>query len=525
MHDKTSEQLTEESDLMKQRIAALEAQNQRLQASVQKAEQKYSDLFQSAGDSIFIIDSSNLQILDCNRHAARRLGYLRDELLQLTLNDIEMAGQIETSDREQAWESSFSQTRVYECRYRRKDGSLVPVEVSGRLVTVDGVLVLQNFVRDNTHRKELEAARRQAEAEVLRLATVLHQASESIFITDLHGDIVYANPHCEITTGYKVEEILGQNPRLFKSGQQSDEFFADLWDTIARGEDWHGTFTNCRKDGSLYYEEAIIFPVRNQEQELTNYAAVKRDITERVFAEKEREQLISELDAFAHTVAHDLKAPLMLVRGYARLLLDEVSDQPEAEGQETLSVRKTLGIIDNGAAKMSNIIDELLLLASTRKSADVQKSALDMVAIAKQAIARLQLMIEERKAEFVFVDSGEWPVATGYAPWIEEVMANYISNAIKYGGELPRIEFGAMLQDDDMVRFWVRDNGQGISPEKQAQLFKPFTRLSETRVQGHGLGLSIVQRIVNKLDGEVGVESVVGHGSTFSFTLPVANDS
>jgi signal transduction histidine kinase len=106
---------------------------------------------------------------------------------------------------------------------------------------------------------------------------------------------------------------------------------------------------------------------------------------------------------------------------------------------------------------------------------------------------------------------------------VEEVWANYISNAIKYGGKPPRIELGAGPQPNGTVRFWVRDNGHGLSIEDQRRLFGEFSRLSEGQVEGHGLGLSIVRRIVTKLGGEVGVESQIGQGSMFYFTLPAAN--
>ena len=111
-------------------------------------------------------------------------------------------------------------------------------------------------------------------------------------------------------------------------------------------------------------------------------------------------------------------------------------------------------------------------------------------------------------------------MAVGYAPWIEEVWENYLSNAIKYGGQPPKVECGYEQLSDRIIRFWVRDNGQGLTEDEQKQLFVPFTKLSQVRVTGHGLGLSIVHRIIQKLGGQVGVESQVGQGSTFSFTLP-----
>ncbi len=108
----------------------------------------------------------------------------------------------------------------------------------------------------------------------------------------------------------------------------------------------------------------------------------------------------------------------------------------------------------------------------------------------------------------------------GYAPWIEEVWANYLSNGLKYGGQPPLLEIGADRQDDGNIRFWVRDNGPGLTEEAIARLFTPFTRLHKDRAEGHGLGLSIVQQIVEKLGGEVGVENAESQGSLFYFTLP-----
>lgn len=144
---------------------------------------------------------------------------------------------------------------------------------------------------------------------------------------------------------------------------------------------------------------------------------------------------------------------------------------------------------------------------------------LDMAHVVAEARSRLAHLIAEYQAEFVLPD--EWPPALGRGAWIEEVWANYLSNAIKYGGRPPRVELGADQVDaEGLIRFWVRDNGPGLTAEEQATLFTPFQRLHQARAEGHGLGLSIVRRIVERLDGQVGVESKPGQGSTFSFTLP-----
>jgi two-component system sensor histidine kinase/response regulator len=174
-------------------------------------------------------------------------------------------------------------------------------------------------------------------------------------------------------------------------------------------------------------------------------------------------------------------------------------------------------IVRNGRT-MNNIIDELLLLAGVRKT-EVQVAPLDMASVVSQAQQRLAYMIQQYRAEITLPDS--WPVALGHGPWVEEVWVNYLSNACKYGGRPPRVELGGAMQANGMVRFWVRDNGAGLTPEEQARLFVPFTRFNQVRVKGHGLGLSIVRWIVEKLGGQVGVESdgVLGRGSVFYFTL------
>ncbi|MCL4867893.1 MAG: HAMP domain-containing histidine kinase [Anaerolineae bacterium] len=226
---------------------------------------------------------------------------------------------------------------------------------------------------------------------------------------------------------------------------------------------------------------------------------------------EERKRQVAELDAFAHTVAHDLKNPLTLIVGFA----DLVRTNYEKLSPENLAL--SLHRIEKSAYRAINITEELLLLATVRKQ-DVKLQVVDMEEVVEQAIERLAFMIEEHKATIVRPPS--WPAAMGYAPWLEEVWANYLSNGIKYGGEPPVLELGATPLSNGMIRFWVRDNGPGLPAEKLAVLFTEFVRLSELQIEGHGLGLSIVQRIISKLNGRVGVESELGKGSEFYFVLP-----
>lgn len=227
----------------------------------------------------------------------------------------------------------------------------------------------------------------------------------------------------------------------------------------------------------------------------------------------ERDKLIAELDAYAHTVAHDLKNPLTSLVGYSKLLQSHHDRMSEED------LERNLRVIGQNGRRMVNIIDELLLLSSVRKLDEIERAVVDMSEVVDEVQARLGDMIAQYEADVITPDA--WPSSLGYAPWIEEIWVNYLSNALKYGGEPPRVELGAS-ESDGVVRFWMRDNGDGLTPDAQARLFVPFERLSQARAEGHGLGLSIVHRIAEKLGGEVGVESEPGAGSTFSFTLPAA---
>ncbi len=239
-----------------------------------------------------------------------------------------------------------------------------------------------------------------------------------------------------------------------------------------------------------------------------------RTLLERHTVELEAQN--AELDAFAHTVAHDLRNPLVSLIGYGTLLQERAHRRTPAE------LAELAGYVVQSGRKMNSIIDELLLLASVRGMDQIQVEPLDMDELIEQARYRLRHLIEEYHPDIVLPD--RWPSALGYGPWVEEVWVNYFSNAIKYGGTPPRVEFGAdppfTAPDSQWVRFWVCDNGRGLTPEQHTQLFTPFEQLGQVRAQGHGLGLSIVKRIVERLGGRVGVESELGQGCRFYFTLP-----
>lgn len=247
-------------------------------------------------------------------------------------------------------------------------------------------------------------------------------------------------------------------------------------------------------------------------------AQLRAEITERRRAQDVLKQLAAdlqhhneELNAFAHTVAHDIKSPVQIAFGFAELLLCDLEPPLDVRGREYAE------LITRNTKKALAIVDEILLLSTVRHQ-HVQIIPLDMHDLLENAIERLEASIRQANGRISI--TGELPLAVGYPAWVEEVWVNYLDNAIKYGGNPPTIEIGATAEPSGRVRFWVRDNGQGLTQDQLAQLFTAFKRFHPSAAEGNGLGLSIVQQIVEKLGGEVGVNSVEGLGSTFFFTLP-----
>ncbi|MGC9348794.1 MAG: response regulator, partial [Anaerolineae bacterium] len=355
---------------------------------------------------------------------------------------------------------------------------------------------------------------------------IVQGVADAILLIDQNQRIVFANAAAEDMLGYPPDELIGQRGPVLVSDATLEKL-----DRHAEPSDlMSARFETSIKDrnGRSVHVLASNRPLY-QEDEFAGILAALTDITEIKKAEDQLRRYAADLEAqnaelaaFAHTVAHDLRSPLTGLIGFIDLLIQHARETNDTD------LQKYAHFLYRNSAKMNNIIDELLLLASVREMEEIELTPLNMGKIVEEAQARLDYLIDEYGAEVTLAD--DWPAAVGYPPWVEEVWVNYLSNAIKYGGRAeegtpPRVAFGADAppqNDGEMIRFWVQDNGVGLTSEQQSQLFTPFERLHNVRAEGHGLGLSIVQRILEKLGGEVGVESEVGAGSRFYFTLPRA---
>jgi PAS domain S-box-containing protein len=320
------------------------------------------------------------------------------------------------------------------------------------------------------------------------------------------GEILRLNNAFAHTLGYQVDDMLGRH--LLEYVHPDDHILTSEAMRRHASGDSIDTIENRYRcaDDSFRWLAWSISPMTDGKT-----YAIARDISDKKQSELELRARNEELDAFAYSVAHDVKNPIASMMGFASLMRSYY----DRMDKETL-LQYTQEILEGGY-QVREIVDSLLLLARVRQSNMPKIEPVNMMCVIEEVTDRMKLQIMQRSAVIKMPEI--WPTALGYSPWIEQVWMNYISNAIKYGGTPPVIELGADSLDDGRVRFWVRDNGRGLTEEEQARLFKPFTRLGTVKVEGHGLGLSIVSRIVDKLGGEVSVESAVGDGSRFMFTL------
>jgi PAS domain S-box-containing protein len=348
-------------------------------------------------------------------------------------------------------------------------------------------------------------------AKELKSEILLEAIAESAIMIDSTSTIIYVNkPACNLF-GYNKDELIGQNLNLLipdkfaiNHSSHTQKFFKNPT-TRRMGIGLNLTAINKNNEE---------FPV---EISLTSFQttfgkvamAFINNISIRKKAEDDLKKRNQELDAFAHTLAHDLNSLLNSTVGFSELL---VTDEDLSVEERKYMAEK----INYQTKKMSQVISEILAFASLDKE-DIDLSTINMDLLAKDAVSRVSSLIDKNNAEINIVN--ELHQCMGFGKWLEEVWYNLISNAIKYGGNPPVIEIGSELVDDNMVKYWVKDNGLGLTEEQtELILLEPY-KVKHGSIRGHGFGMSIVKRIVEKIDGEITVKSKLNEGTEFTIYL------
>jgi PAS domain S-box-containing protein len=488
------------------------------------SEEKFAKAFRISPEMILISTQAEGRCLEVNDSFLRLTGYRREEIIGRTTRELNLW--VNPQQRDTMVEQLKARGLVsdLEVEYRRKSGETGFALMYVEPIVIGGEVCLISMGHDITAEKRIEAERerlrQELEQQVRLLDAVLSTTPDHFHVHDREGRYLYASPIALQAVGLTADQVVGKNWQdLGFPAEEGRRFEERLKIVFETGQTVRAELA-LPIGGELHYYEQILSPLRDQSGYVVMVLSTVHDITERKRTEQLIQQYANEvlarnedLEAFSHTVAHDLKSPLSNIIGFAGWLQGQ-PDLPQAEQQAYLD------IIAHNAVKMDGIIDELLLLAQVRKE-QVEMLPIDTTRLISEAQARLAFMIAE--SGVVIRVPGAWPAALGHGPWVEEVWVNYLSNAIKYGrtpGVVPCIELGFDKQPIRFIRFWVRDWGPGIPEEEQADLFTAFGAHSKVRATGHGLGLSIVRMIVEKMGGQIGVDSAPGKGSTFYFTLP-----
>ena len=496
-------------------------ERKRAEGELRASETRYRRLFEAARDGIFILDADSWEIRDVNPFLLNLLGFSRAELLGRKLWEIGPLRDVLLSkvDFEELQTREF--IRYENLPLETREGKHVEVEFVSNVYISGDRKVIQCNIRDITERKR-------AEAEHVRLVTAIEQSAEAVLMTNTEGEIQYVNPAFTRITGYSRDEVLGQNPRILKSGKQDPAFYQQLWATILKGEIWHGELINRRKDGSLYSEQMSIAPVRSAGGEVTYFIATKQDVTEHKKLEQQliQAQKMEAVGRLAGGVAHDFNNLLTIINGYAQLLIEPISPQDPRRGH-----LKEILTAGERAASLTR-----QLLAFSRRQV-LEPRVLNLNSVLADVAKMLRRLIGE-DVELVSTlkpDLGRVKVDPGQ---IEQVIMNLAVNArdaMPQGGKLfvetSNVEIDANyarshspMMPGKYVMVAVSDTGCGMDLETQAHLFEPFFTTKE-KGHGTGLGLATVYGIVKQSGGFIWVYSVPGRGSTFKIYLPVVEEA
>jgi len=346
-----------------------------------------------------------------------------------------------------------------------------------------------------------------------------------VSITDRAGKIIYANNQLCAISGYSAAELLGQNHRILKSGAHPDSFYAEMWDTVARGKIWEGEVCDKKKDGSFYWVKSTVVPFFDEYGRPRQYIAIRTDITERKAVETELIAKRVEAEAasraksdFLANMSHEIRTPMNGIIGMTDLSLDADS---EAERQEYMK------IVKNSAESLLGILNDILDFSKIEANRlMLERVGFELRQTISETLKILVPRANQKHLELILDIADEVPQhVIGDPTRLRQVLINLIGNAIKFtaNGEIVvSLAVEARTNKTATLQVAVRDSGIGIAADKLDSIFEAFSQADTSTTRqygGTGLGLSISSRLVELMGGHMSVDSEVGKGSTFKFTL------
>ena len=367
------------------------------------------------------------------------------------------------------------------------------------------------------------SAIKNSEIEIKKFQKAIDSSKTAILITDIDGVIEYANPYFSNLSGYKPKEYIGKKTNILKSGFHNSDFYQNLWDTIKSGETWEGELFNVKKNGEYFWEYTIISPLKDEANQITNFVAIKTDITESkkvkfdlIQAKENAEQSNRLKSSFLANISHEIRTPMNGILGFTDLL--------KSPNLSTERQKEYIGIIKQSGNRLLAIINDLISIAK------IESGQIDFYFSEIQINTELDYIhsfftpeAQEKKLELIlnYPLTNKQPIFTDKEK-VLAILSNLINNAIKFT-ITGTIEFGYKVKND-VLEFYVKDTGIGIQKNKFNDIFERFTQADLSITRGHegaGLGLSIAKAYVDILDGTIWLESEIDKGSCFYFTIPI----
>ncbi len=492
----------------------------RLEETLRSSEESYRAIFDNSVLGLYRTTPDG-EIIIANPALCKMLGY--SSLEELQQHNLEEEGFNPDYERT-VFKDEIKKTGAIialESSWKKKDGTDVFVSESAKTVkdSSGNVLYYEGTVEDITQRIL-------SEQQVRLLSSALESAANSIVITNMSGDLIWANQSFSKLTGYQISEVIGKNLRVLKSGKHDETFYKILWETILSGTSWHGELINKRQDGTLYHEEMTITPVVSKTGEIENFIAIKQDITEKKLIETQllRSQRMESIGTLASGIAHDLNNVLAPILLSLEILKKRINDNMLQKMIETMEISTIRG---------KDIIKQVLTFARGGEG--------DFVVIQPKHLIREMgnIMYETfPKSITVSIDISKdlWTIS-GDATQLHQLLLNLCVNArdaMPNGGKLT-ISAENMQLDEQYARMHVdarsghyisitvSDTGIGIASEIIDKIFEPFYTTKEVG-KGTGLGLSTAHSIVKNHKGFINVYSEIGKGSSFKIYLPASKD-
>jgi len=362
------------------------------------------------------------------------------------------------------------------------------------------------------------AERNKKEEVIKKLSNAVEQSPATIVITDVEGVIEYANPSFYELNGFaRPDEVIGQNMQIVKSGEHSKDFVVNFWETILAGRIWRGEWCNKRKNGELYWASAVTSPLKDEQGNITHFVEVKEDITER--RKKDVELCESKLKLersnralrdFASHAAHDLNEPLRKIKVFGNWLRED-ADNLDDKHKDYL--RRMISASD----RMHLLVEQLLKYSKV--SCDgITLESFNLGEVVEQVVDDLEIRFAETGG---ILDCEDLPTVLADKMLITQLFQNLIANSLKYvrSGVVPEIKISSCLEETHH-KIILKDNGIGMDEKNLERIFKPFDRLhGQSEYDGSGIGLAICRKVAEVHGGTIEVESKLGKGSTFIFTL------